>query len=190
MIGTLQGLKDYLAIADDKGDGRLTTALGRGSDLVKAYCRRPLESATYTGELYDGSGTDTLQLRNFPIISLASLKEGGVALTFGTDPSAGDYDALWYAEEGHLVRPFGCWMPLRRFYFVTYDAGYTAGTMPPIVEQAAYEYAALVNIEKDRIGMNSKTLGQQQTQYTKELPKHIREGLDYYRDVAMIRGAA
>lgn len=188
MIGTLQGLKDYLAIDNDKGDARLSVALGRGSELVKAYCRTPFELQTYTDELYDGTGTDTLQLNSAPIVSVTSIAEGGSALTFGTDPNAGTYDVLWYADEGHLVRPYGCWYPLRRNVKVTSQRGYAS--VPAIVEQGAYEYAALVNEGKNRIGMNSKTIGQQVTQFTNDLPKHIREGLDFYRDLSAARRVA
>lgn len=183
MIGTLQGLKDYLGIEGDAADDRLTVALARGSELVKAYCRKALESTTYTDELWDGTGTDTLQVRA-PIISVAAIKEFGTALTFGTNPT-GNFDVIWYGPEGHLVRPYGIWIPRRRHYAITYDAGYTADTMPQIVEQAAYEYAALVNAEKDRVGINHKTTGQQTTEFSRDLPKHVRDGLDYYREVAM-----
>jgi hypothetical protein len=116
------------------------------------------------------------------------VKEDGRTLTIGTNPASGNYDVLWYADEGQLVRPSGRWIPLRRLYAVTYTAGYTASTMPEIVVQAAYEYAALVNVEKDRVGIQNKTAGQQTTEYLRGLPGHIKDGLQYYVDRGMAMG--
>lgn len=187
MIGTLQQLKDYLGETKDLSDARLSSALQRATGLVNQYCRRLFEEATYTDELYDGTGTPVLQLDKYPLSAVSSVKEDGAALTIGTNPAAGDYSVLWYAAEGHLVRPSGIWIPLRRNYAVTYTAGYSASAMPPEVLQGALDYAALIVREKDRIGIESKTTGEQTTQYTRELPKFTRQGLDAYRDWSTAR---
>jgi hypothetical protein len=192
VIGTLQQLKDYLGIEDDKGDVRLNAALTSATSMINAYCRRKsFESAVYTAELYDGTGTDTLQLDSIPITAVATVLEAGVALVVGLDPNANPKpEVIWYAEEGHLVRPFSRWWAYRRYYSVTYTAGYTTATMPPLIVQAALDQAALINKEKDRIGMNNKTLGQQTTSFARELPKGVKDALDYYRDLSICRRVA
>lgn len=189
MIGTLKQLKDWLGEEGDKADDRLTAFLTRGSAFVNTYCRRTFESTTYTDELYDGSGTDVLLLNAWPATAVASLAEYGSALTVGSDPSANP-DVLLYGDEGMLVRPGGIFIRGRRWYKVTYTAGYASDNMPAVVLEAALNYAALLNKEKDRVGMNSKTMGQQITSYTRELPELVRQGLDHYRDLSFSRRVA
>lgn len=189
MIGTLQEFKDYLGERSDASDARLTVALVTATELVNAYCRRKsFESVVYTAELQDGTGTDTLQLDNYPLTDVATVLEDGTALVIGLDPSANPSpDVLWYAEEGHLVRPSAVWWAYPRFYSATYTAGYSVATMPPIVKQAAYDYAALLVMEPKRIGLQTKTAGQQTASFVRDLPTFVKAGLDYYRDIATAR---
>jgi len=44
--------------------------------LISKYCRRTLESATYSLERYDGTGTKQLQLKAYPVTSLYRLSIG------------------------------------------------------------------------------------------------------------------
>jgi hypothetical protein len=191
VIGTLQQLKDYIGEVEDKSDERLTAALQAATSWVNAYCRRrSFELATYTAELCDGTGTDTLQL-DVPIVSVSAVLEGGSALVVGVDPNANPTpDVIWYGNEGHLVRPFGCFFAYRRFYSVTYSAGYAPDDIPPIVLQACLDQAALIVREKSIIGIDQKNIGQQSTTYRREIPKAIKDGLDFYRDLAINRRIA
>lgn len=192
MLATLKELRDYLGETGSGQDPRLTAALVRATDIINAYCnRRSLESAVYTDELVDGSGTDTLQLDNYPITAVASLYEAGAALTVGLDPNANPApEVIWYGTQGHLVRPFGMFLPWPRYYKVTYTAGYAAGSIPPAIVQAVLDRAALIAKEKDRIGLQSKTTGNQVVNYTRDIPKEIKAGLDYYRDLSVARSVA
>ena len=191
MLATLKELRDYLGEKGSGEDPRLTAALARATSIVNAYCRRrSLESATYNDELVDGSGTDTLQL-DYPITAVASLYEAGVALTVGLDPNANPKpDVIWYGDRGHLVRPFGLFLPYPRYYKVSYTAGYVAGSIPPAIVQATLDQAALIIKEKDRIGIQSKTTGNQVTNYVREIPKDIKAALDPYCDLSGARSVA
>lgn len=185
-LATIDQLKEYLGEASDKDDTLLTRIITAASDAIENYCGRTFTSTLYTAEMQDGTGTKTLQLRNFPIISVTSLLEGGSALVVGTDPNGSPTpDALIYAEEGQLVRPWFIWLPYRRWYSITYTAGYA--TVPGDVIQACIDLSALMLREKEHVGMSSKTAGQQIVSYRGDLPKYIRDTLDGYSDCTVGR---
>ncbi len=70
---------------------QLHTLMGRlHAAFLSTDTKRIYDSATYT-ELYDGSGTDTLILKNFPATSITSVKEYGTALAVGVDPVPDSY---------------------------------------------------------------------------------------------------
>jgi len=183
LLTNLANLKDYLGgEASGGNDTLLTRLIGVASDAIERYCNRTFSLTTYTAELYDGTGTDTLRLRQSPIVGTPTVLEDGVALTVGENPT-GDYDVLVYKKGGTLVRQFSSWFQFRRYYSVTYDAGYS--TIPAAVEQAALDLAALMYKERDRIGLNTKNLGQQGTSYLRKLPEHVLMGLKPYRRLSM-----
>lgn len=190
MLATLKEFRDYLGEKGSGQDPRLTNALKRATAFVNAYCnRKSLESAIYTNEMYDGSGTDSLQVDNYPISAVASLSEFGTALTVDADPTNSP-DVIWKSERGVLVRPFGIFLPYDHYYKVTYTAGYVAGSIPSGIVQATLEWAGLLVKEKDRIGIQSKTTGNQVVNYMRELSKDSRMALDYYRDLSVARSVA
>ena len=72
---TLAEVKTYLNISDTSEDYYLQTLVDMVDAYVKKYTMRDLEETTYTKELYDGPGTNSLVLRNYPIISVTEVLE-------------------------------------------------------------------------------------------------------------------
>jgi hypothetical protein len=196
MLATIKDLRDYLGEKGSGEDPRLTKALSRASAMIVGYLNRgSIELATYTAELYDGNGTDTLQVRypiKFPADDALAVTmqvfEGTSALTVSA-LATDDPDVLVDKELGHLMRPFSRWIPQRRWYSVTYSAGYSVGAIPEPIVQAALDLAALITVEKNRIGIQSKTTGNQVTNYVREIPKEVKASLDPYRDLSLSRRA-
>ncbi len=182
MIGTLQEFKDYVGEASDKADPRMLSALTRSASLLaSSYNRRAFESAPYD-LLLDGSCSPRLQLPDIPVTAVSAVYEAGTALVVGLDPNADPTpDVIWYGERGSLVRIGAIFSGYPKHYRVVYTAGYSAELMPEVVKQAAFDIAALIVKEKDRIGTQSKTAGQQTTQYLRELPEHVRLAMEQYR---------
>lgn len=181
-LATKDELKQYLGITSSAEDERLDALLARASRIVTHYCNQEsFEAATFTDEFYDGSGTDLLQLKRSPVTAVTAVKELGVALTVGNDPSVEPApQVLWY-EDGRLLRPDGLLFVCKpRHYKVTYTAGYAAGQVPPPIVQAVLDLCALFLREPDRIGIQNKTVGQQTTSFVRTLPEGVREGLDHY----------
>lgn len=114
---------------------------------VKDFLHRDIETATYTDEIYDGSGNNSLVLRQFPITSIASVKvyEGigaGNVETWTTLVEHTDYDRLIIPVEAHLFYLDG-YRFVRQFqnYKVTYVAGYSS--IPDDIQLACKKLVAL-----------------------------------------------
>lgn len=185
-LATIDQLKEYLGEASDKDDTLLTRIVAAATDAIENYCNRTFASTLHTNEMYDGTGTKVLTLRHSPIISVTTLKEAGAIMTTGNDPNGSPApDALIYAEEGELIRPWFYWLPYRRWYSVTYTAGYAA--IPAAIIQACLDLSALMLREKEHIGLSQKTSGQQIATYRGDIPKQIQKILDGYADVTLGR---
>lgn len=191
-LATIQKVKQYLgtgADVDTKDDTLLTRALDAAEDMIESYCGRVFAQATRT-EYYDGSGSDKLLLRQHPITLPPDsgavtpiVLEYGEALTVGEDPVAVP-DVLIVKETGLLVMTAGIWIPERRYYKITYSAGYLV--VPVTIEQAAVDLACLILKEKIQVGIASKTTGQQTVNLIRTLPDYSQKALDLYRDHASV----
>lgn len=184
-LATIDQLKEYLGTLGDeasmKDDDLLTRLVGAASSVIEAYCQRTFTQTTYTTEMYDGNGTDVLTLRNYPILSVSAVLEGGSAMSTSTDP-AGGADVIIYAETGQLVRPYATWFTYRRWYSVTYQAGYA--TVPPGIVQACVELAAIMLKQKEHVGLLTKTTGVQTSTYLSSLSEGSQRALMMFQDYA------
>ena len=69
--------KQYLRRGTDRSQDRLIQLLiDLVSDRAEVFCDRRFESATYTHERYDGTGTTKLNLKNFPVTALSRISIG------------------------------------------------------------------------------------------------------------------
>lgn len=188
-LTTIDTLKTWLGEESDKNDVLLARIVSAASRFIESYCQRHFGQDTYT-EYHDGTDCETLTLREWPIISVTSVFEGGgtVSLVCGEDPYAATTpEIVIYKEEGKLVRPFSSFFGYRRFYKVVYVAGYA--TIPADLVDACLNVAALMLREKDRIGIAAKSSGQQQTQFIRSLPELTQRTLERYRDLTIGRAA-
>lgn len=183
---TIDNLKEYLGAQENSADDALLERLvDAASSVIEAYCSRVFTATTYT-ELLDGTGTDVLGLRHYPILSVSALLEAGAAISTGSDPYAANApSALIYAEEGQLVRPYLRWLPYRRYYSVTYQAGYSP--IPASIVQACVELAGLMTKQKEHVGLQTKTTSVQTTTYISQLSEGSQRALDLYRDTTIGR---
>ena len=73
MLATLQSLKNALNIQGTSEDEVLQDILDRSEAIAKRVMGRNVEAADYEEET-DGHGEHILALRNFPVISVASVE--------------------------------------------------------------------------------------------------------------------
>lgn len=72
-LTTLENVREHLVITSDSDDALLTRMINQISQAILGYLQRPsLTRATYT-ELRNGVGNYVMTLRNWPVVSVASL---------------------------------------------------------------------------------------------------------------------
>ena len=176
-LATVEQVKGYLAIGSVVDDALLARMLEAASGFIQTWINRTLERQSYSAQL-DGNGSDTLVLRNFPIVSVSELRIQGALIAPAASDSAIGY---WHDETRLLLR--GLVFPRGRGNVrVNYVAGFEAP--PPELTQACIELVSLRYREKDRIGLVSKGLAGETTAYSlKDMPESVRTLLNQYRRV-------
>lgn len=175
-LSTLASCKEHLGISATTFDAVIGTLLSRASDWIEAYCDRTFASTAYT-EDYDGDGSDTLIVRNPPIVSVTSLHDDQARdFTSATLIDADDY----YVDtaKGMVKLISG------RFSFGRGNvrAAYTGGfaTVPKAVALAAVELTAFWFNRRKSSGRASESLGGLSVSHLTEVPGDIKEILDQY----------
>lgn len=163
-------------------DTRIGEAIDVASARVREYCGRNLtngfESAART-EVYDGTGTDMLQLREWPEITITSVKflssVASGAAVYGETLDASGY----YADErGRLYRTNGVgwawthdgttrdeWPEGNRNIQVVYTGGFS--TVPDNLKEAVMILvdAWFQSTQRDAVGLNQEARGVDNRQY-------------------------
>lgn len=70
---TLAEAKEHLGVFDNDQDFYFSTLIERVTGTVERHTRRKLKTRTYTDELYDGSGTNVLRLKEWPVTSVTAV---------------------------------------------------------------------------------------------------------------------
>lgn len=177
-LSTLSRAKSFLGISGDSQDTKLTILLNAGTAFFETFLKRRLLSQTYTQEVYDGTGTPTLVLKQFPVTALATLEVN--AGTIGT-PSWQSIDSDlygWYLDgrvtlgspdASFLSAAGGTFICEPQKYRATYTAGYlidfdnendrTKHTLPQEIEYALLRLVgAMLNRSKGE-GLASAKVG-------------------------------
>lgn len=184
MLTTIDKVKEVLGDTSEKDDIRLTSCLTRASTIIEGMTGRTFASTVYTTEIYDGTGTHYLQLRNFPVITLSQVLEAGNALTIGTSYASGT-DVVVEAEIGRIHRLFALFYSWPKYYSVTYTAGFAA--VPDDIVEVAIQLTLLMLKEKERAGILQHSTGAAQSTYTRKLPEWAQQTMDGYTDHSLGR---
>lgn len=176
-LTSLANVKEFLRITDTNDDTFLTNLISRVEKEVKEYCQRDFEAADYM-EYYDGDGTDTLLVDNYPINSVSELYDDPDR-EFGTDTLIDSSDYIIYSEEGKIVLDGSTFSKGNKNIKIVYNAGYT--TIPADLEQAVIKLVAAEYLE----GQGSVNAVEGEGQQTR--PQRLREQayriLDRYRRI-------
>jgi hypothetical protein len=176
-LATVEQIKGYLAIGSVADDALLARMLDAASGFIQTWINRSLELQSYSA-LLDGNGSDTLMLRNTPIVSVAELRINGAVIAAAASDSAIGY---WH-DDSRLVLRGLVFLRGRGNVRVSYQAGFAAP--PADLTQACIEMVSLRYREKDRVGLVSKGLAGETTAYSlKDMPESVRTLLNQYRRV-------
>jgi len=162
----------------------LEDLINAATDFMEDYCKRRFLKTTYTAELYDGNGTMMLFLRNFPIITVATI--------YWTYPNVADdlVDSTYYKiyHAGGYIYRTGKWIKGYQNIKVTYDAGYDFAVAIPSELQSICN--ALVNLgynQPDRFGVKSEKMGGYAVSYSEDaLPPDLKLRLKLWRKVDVV----
>ena len=152
----LTTVKSWLGISGTTTDTLISGLITAVSTFIPSYLGRQVLSASYV-ETYRGNGQSELLLRNFPITAVASVAFAGQTLTAAADPVTLTSGILF---DDRVLALIGHRFPLALPVVVAYTAGYA--TTPPDIAQAAIELTGEAFRRRDRIGLNSKSLGGQE----------------------------
>lgn len=174
-LTTLEKVKAHFEVKNSTDDGLLTHLITAASDFIRTYCSRDLAATDYV-ESRNGHGGRVLVLPNYPIISVASVKVDGVAIT----SAAGSPTLSGYVFDQYSIS-------LRGYVFskgfknveLSYRAGFE--TIPLDLEQACIDLVGLKFKERTRIGETSKSVAGATTSYsTDDMPAHTKSVLEFY----------
>ena len=165
----------------DEHNELLETLVVEVSDAIERYLDRTIAQATYT-HYFDGTGRDTLVLREGPLVSVTSLEsvdyyDAGSGARGETLTAINPYEYVMEGQRsegcvglGVIRLVSGCFYRGRRNYKVVYSAGWTdsvdeGSTNIPqaIVAQATREVAARFNL-RTMDGLSSRTVGTDTTE--------------------------
>jgi hypothetical protein len=150
-LADLASTKAYLKIptATTTDDDLITSLINACSTAIENYCRRTFSQITYTDEMYDGNNSRYLNLKNYPVISVSSVKVNGVLIDSSQYVCKKDSGVL--ARVGPYPNTF-TGLSMSRFQTVwnrgdwniavTYSAGFTA--IPDDVALALKMYVASI----------------------------------------------
>lgn len=139
---SLEALKNRMGITHDKQDAFFQTLIDGVSAAVEGFLERKLEAADYT-ERYNGNGKNRLVLKQYPVLSVESVKANG-RLIDG-----------WDVDNWLLIRLNGFPEGIRNIE-VKYRAGYE--TIPADIAEAVLIIATQRLNEIENKGIQSKTL--------------------------------
>lgn len=180
----LADVQTYLGDSAASSGSVLSALITNASAMIEQYCNRVFAQASYT-ETRNGRNTETLYMRQQPIMSVQSLTIDGITVPASTNPKGYGYvfdDAQLYLRGAR--GPFG--QPERfergaQNIVVQYMAGFQ--TIPADVAQACIELVADKFAKRNRIDKSSETLGTQQTQayVMTDMPARVKAALASYR---------
>lgn len=128
-LTTLLNVKSNLSVDSNADDVLLTRTINQVSTAILNYLQRPLLARTTYTEVRSGVGNQKITLRNWPVVSIASVTINGVNIPQGTNPTKpGWFLQQWDgAVAGNLQQLYligYCFSRGLNNITVVYDAGY------------------------------------------------------------------
>jgi uncharacterized phiE125 gp8 family phage protein len=181
-------VKEALKIptATTSEDTVLGSMISRASILANKFAGRTFLQQTYT-EYYDGDGTDTLMVNNYPIGAVTSLYDS-TDRVFDSGSAIDVTDDVMIDADAGIVR---LWNNAIAFNTgkanikIVYTGGYALASMPYDIQEAVilivqHQYRRIY--QDQRIGLASETIGDHTMQYVEDwIPKKAKEILERYR---------
>jgi uncharacterized phiE125 gp8 family phage protein len=168
---------------DTSVDALLERYINSASEQIERYCCRKFKSSSYT-ETRDGSRSNELMLKNFPVTAISSVKHDPErAFGASTELAATAYALI---EPNTLRRHSGTWAQGSQVLQITYTAGFS--TIPADLEDACIMLVELRYAKKSDRSLGRTSSGKQgeSISYTEGWPKEVTDILDSYKVIPFI----
>ena len=187
---TLDEAKEYLKVSGTADDQIISTLINAVSGLVCGYLNRNLVRATYT-EYYSGDGSQSLMLRNYPVVSITSIYEDDLR-EWASGALIDHAEDIIIQKDSGLLRNWNgraTWLTGHANIKVVYVAGYTTdfdgGTMPNAIRLATkriLDQQYRHGYSHRKLDVSSETTGDQSTSFREaDIPRDAKAMLDPYR---------
>ncbi len=186
-LTTLADIKTYLGVDSTADDEALLSIATVVTYWMERYTGRKLKSRSLT-EYYNGSGTERLWTRNWPITSTPATIEiyDDLDRAYGADTKLAAADIIIYSDEGYIELDGSTFSEGRQNVKLVYVAGYGASgaLVPHDLVGAAFEFTGFLWQRKALKGwMNSGVTIQagSVTILDEWAPRTVKNVLDAYR---------
>lgn len=193
-LTTLARVKIFLGISSDTYDGLFIMLINQATEYIENYTHRLMKEATRTEEVYDGTGGESIVLRNFPVTAFTKLEYNGSG-DGSEDWVEFDSTDYYWETDGRLILVGGKFSKKPKGYRATYTAGYKIDfdneantvlhTLPAGLEMACLRLISALFNSRRAAGIQSETLGDQSVTYSKVLldDNDLKLTLDRYVSV-------
>ena len=182
-LASLGDVKEWLSIKDTNSDVILERLIIGCSEYFENFLNRKIILASYV-EKYNGNGRERFRTREYPIVSITSLKIGGALVPTSPDGFKGGYvfdDKFIYLLDGSAISVFTEGV---RNIEIAYSAGYAPTAIPEDIKQSIIEIVSLRFRSRSRIGLTSEGIAGQATAFTqKDMTDDVRMVMNNYRRV-------
>lgn len=164
---SLNDLKEVLGETTTDNDSLLTNIINRATDIIESYCgNRRFTSTSYSNQEYNGTGTEFINARHFPITAVTAYQENnGYVGSTDWDDLQSEY--CKYIDTGQGPGQFHYHLGFEKGvcnYRFSYTAGYT--TIPHDLQEACFQLCTYIFNNRKTKGMKSESLGDRS--YTRE----------------------
>lgn len=168
-LTTVADVKESLGIAssDTSWDNLIKRKINQATDMIEGYCRlaydHHFKQATYTDEIYAGSGSNQVRLLMRPVTSITSFQRHD-SPEFGASYSDVETNLYYKDLNSGLINLLYTQNTDWGSYRVTYVAGFS--TIPSDLAEACVILAAqLVENSESNSGVKRKREGQREVEY-------------------------
>ena len=177
-LATAADVRAFLNLAGNADEALLTSLCAAASDFVYAYCETDSFVAADFDELYNGTGSRRLVPNHFPINSVAEVKVDN-RLIAPRDLDANINTGYSFSKTTIALHGYVFTRELQNVR-IKYNAGFTE--LPEALKQAVVEIVAEKYQRRLRMGISSKTIGQESISYSQnDLLPHTKAVLNQYK---------
>ena len=123
-LSTTSRFKTYAGVSGTTDDTLIENLIDIVTEFIENYVGRRFQQTTYTDEQYDGTGTDKLILKNYPISTFTRLQERQSISNEDTWATIDSEDYFVDTDNGIITAQAFRFIPNTKFYRVTYVAGF------------------------------------------------------------------